>query len=80
MEKHTGRKIKVLNSDNNGKYTSEPFLQLCRDASIDRHFTVRETLQQNGVAKRMSRTLLERIRCMLSDSGLTKSFWAKALM
>jgi len=45
MEKNTGRKIKVLCSDNDGEYTSDPFLQLCHDEDIERHFTVRETPQ-----------------------------------
>ena len=47
MEKNTGRKIKVLRSDNRGEYKSDPFLKLCRDEGILRHFTVRETPQQN---------------------------------
>ncbi|CAL8990667.1 unnamed protein product, partial [Prunus brigantina] len=29
-----------------------------------KHFTVRETPQQNGVAERMNRTLLEKVRCI----------------
>jgi len=45
MEKNTGRKIKIFRSDNGGEYTSYPFLQLCCDEGIKRHFTVRETLQ-----------------------------------
>ena len=45
LEKSTGRKIKVLRSDNGGEYKSDPFLKLCRDeGKIDRHFNVRETL------------------------------------
>ena len=35
MEKSTGRKIKVLHSDKGGEYTGDPFLQLCRDESIE---------------------------------------------
>ena len=31
MEKSTGRKIKVLRSDNGGEYKSDPFLKLCHD-------------------------------------------------
>ncbi|KAH9741104.1 Integrase catalytic domain-containing protein [Citrus sinensis] len=46
---------------------------------IKRHFTVRHTLQQNGVAKRMNRTFLEKVRCMLSNAGLDKKFWAEAV-
>ena len=77
LEKSTGRKIKILRSNNGGE--SDPFLKLCRDEGIDMHFTVRETPQQNGVAERMNRTLLEKVRCMLSNTGISKSFWAEAL-
>ena len=40
LERSTGRKIKVLRSDNGGEYKSDPFLQLCLDEGIERHFTV----------------------------------------
>ena len=50
LEKSKGRKIKVLQSNNVGKYKSDPFLKLCRDEGIDRHFTVRETPQQSRKA------------------------------
>ena len=32
-----------------------------------------------GVAERMNKTLLEKIRCMLSNAGLPKNFLAEAL-
>ena len=47
MELQTGRKIKILRSDNGGEYKSDLFMQLCHDKSIERHFTVRKTPQQN---------------------------------
>ncbi|KAE8682964.1 Beta-glucosidase 24 [Hibiscus syriacus] len=34
----------------------------------------------NVVAERMNRTLVEKIRCMLSNAGLGKEFWAEALV
>ncbi|KAH9668753.1 retrovirus-related pol polyprotein from transposon TNT 1-94-like protein [Citrus sinensis] len=34
---------------------------------------------ENGVAERMNRTLLEKVRCMLSNAGLDKKFWAEAV-
>ncbi|GKD01224.1 retrovirus-related pol polyprotein from transposon TNT 1-94 [Tanacetum coccineum] len=43
------------------------------------HFTVKHTPQQNGVAERMNRTLLEKVRCMLSNAGLGKEFWAEVV-
>ncbi|KAG8497200.1 hypothetical protein CXB51_008576 [Gossypium anomalum] len=39
----------------------------------------KDTPQQNGVAERMNQTILEKVRCMLSNVGLGKEFWAKAV-
>ncbi|KAM2793311.1 hypothetical protein PS2_004857 [Malus domestica] len=79
VENQTGRKIKILRSDNGGKYTYDPFFKVCKEEGIVRHFSVRGTPQQNEVAERLNRTLLEKVRCMLSQSGLSKSSWAKAV-
>ncbi|KAH9761919.1 Integrase catalytic domain-containing protein [Citrus sinensis] len=80
VETQTGRKIKRLRSDNSGEYKNDPFLQICQDEGIVRHFTVRDTPQQNGVVERMNRTILEKVRCMLSNAGLGKEFWAEAVV
>ena len=61
MEKSRGRKTKVLWSDNEGEYKSDPFLKLCYDESIERHFIVSKTPQQNGIAERINRTLLDMV-------------------
>ncbi|KAE8683864.1 hypothetical protein F3Y22_tig00111166pilonHSYRG00202 [Hibiscus syriacus] len=50
-----------------------------RKNGITRHKTVRNTPQQNGLAERMNRTLLKRVRCMLLNAGLPKSFWGEAV-
>ncbi|KAG8475264.1 hypothetical protein CXB51_032125 [Gossypium anomalum] len=52
--------------------------KLCKSEGIVRHLTVRHTPQQNGVAERMNRTIMEKVRCMLSNANLPKSFWAEA--
>jgi len=80
MELQRDRKIKILRFDYGGEYKSDLFPQLCRNEGIKRHFTVRETPQQNGVTERFNRTLLEKIRCLLPNSGLNKIFWADAMM
>lgn len=43
-----------------------------------RHITCTYTPQQNGVAERMNRTIMNKVRCMLSESGLGKQFWAES--
>ncbi|KAG9450470.1 hypothetical protein H6P81_010435 [Aristolochia fimbriata] len=78
IEKQTGRQIKRLRTDNGLEFSSGEFNKFCKDEGIVRHHTVRHTPQQNGVAERMNRNLLERARCMLSNAGLGKDFWAEA--
>ena len=51
----------------------------CRDKGIKREFSVARTPQQNGVAERRNRTLIEAARTMIADSKLPVTFWAKAV-
>ncbi|GJS74483.1 ribonuclease H-like domain-containing protein [Tanacetum coccineum] len=53
--------------------------QFCKMKGIKREFSVARTSQQNGVAKRKNRTLIEAARTMLADSKLPTTFWAKAV-
>ncbi|KAD7117483.1 hypothetical protein E3N88_04751 [Mikania micrantha] len=41
------------------------------------HLTVPGTPQQNGLAERMNRTQLERLRCIRLNAGLPKGFWGE---
>lgn len=54
------------------------FLAFRKQKGIQRQFVVAYTLQQNGVAKGISRTLIERIKDMLKTTGLPNSFWVEA--
>ena len=38
-----------------------------------------DTPQHNGVAERRNRTLLDMVRCMLSNSSLPEFLWGEAL-
>ncbi|GJZ34033.1 putative ribonuclease H-like domain-containing protein [Tanacetum coccineum] len=46
---------------------------------IKKEFSVARTLQQNGVAERKNKTLIEASRTMLADSLLPIPFWAEAV-
>ncbi|KAG8489027.1 hypothetical protein CXB51_017119 [Gossypium anomalum] len=78
IEKQTGKQIKYLRTDNGLEFCSDEFNRLCKSEGIMRYLTVRHTPQQNGVAERMNRTIMEKVRCMLSNANLPKSFWAEA--
>uniref|UniRef100_H3HA01 Integrase catalytic domain-containing protein n=1 Tax=Phytophthora ramorum TaxID=164328 RepID=H3HA01_PHYRM len=53
---------------------------LCDEKTIKQEFTVPYNPQQNGMAERMNRTLVEMTRCMLEESGVDKSYWCEAIM
>ncbi|KAL6326351.1 hypothetical protein AAG906_007856 [Vitis piasezkii] len=72
------RKLKSVRANNGGEYRG-PFEQYCRSHGIKLEKMVPKTPQQNGVAKRMNRTICDRIRCMLSHAKLPKSFWGEAM-
>ncbi|GJS38113.1 retrovirus-related pol polyprotein from transposon TNT 1-94 [Tanacetum coccineum] len=51
----------------------------CKEKGIKREYNVARTPQQNGVAERRNRTLIEAARTMLADSKLPTIFWAEAV-
>ncbi|KAK8926133.1 hypothetical protein KSP39_PZI018401 [Platanthera zijinensis] len=79
VENQFERKVKVLRSDNGGEYCSDAFEQYCTEQGIARQKTTPYTPEQNGVAERLNRTLIEKERCMRSWAGLGKEFWAEAV-
>jgi hypothetical protein len=76
----TGRKIKVLISDNGGEYTSKDFSGLCFETRIKREYTVPYNPQQNGVAERKNETIIEATKAMIHDWSLPMILWEEASM
>ena len=69
VENQTGRKIKKLRTDNGLEFVESEFEEFCTMNGIARHKTLVGKPQQNGIAERINRTLLEKARCMLSNVG-----------
>ena len=59
VENETDLKIKTRRSDNRGEYINDDFERYCDDNRIKMMKTVYGKPQQNGVAKRMNKTLNE---------------------
>ncbi|GJU30249.1 retrotransposon protein, putative, ty1-copia subclass, partial [Tanacetum coccineum] len=78
VENQTGRTVKKLRTNNGLEFCNREFEQLCIESRIARHLTVVGTPQQNRVAERMNKTLMDKVRCLLIQSGLPKTFWAEA--
>ncbi|GKA86991.1 retrovirus-related pol polyprotein from transposon TNT 1-94 [Tanacetum coccineum] len=77
VENQTGRTVKKLWTDNGLEFCNREFEQLYIESGIARHLTVFGTPQQNVVAECMNRTLMDKVRCLLIQSGLPKTFWAE---
>ena len=69
-EKQTGRQIKVVRSDNGKEYINSKFKNLFVRKGIVHQTTVSYSPQQNGIAERANRTLVEMSRCLLEQSDL----------
>lgn len=79
VENQSGLKVKKLRTDNGLELCNREFDGCCSESGIARHMTIAHTPQQNGLVERMNRTILERVRSILSESGLPKVFWAEAV-
>ncbi|GJZ90371.1 ribonuclease H-like domain-containing protein [Tanacetum coccineum] len=77
--KTVDHKVKVIRCDNRTEFKNKEMNQFCEMKGILRQFSVARTPQQNGVAKRRNRTLIEAARTMLADSKLPTTFWAEAV-
>jgi hypothetical protein len=78
IENLSERNIKILRSDNGGEYTSKEFVNFCKYAGIKRELTTPYNPQQNGVAKRKNKTIMEVVKTMIYDQDLPMHLWAEA--
>jgi hypothetical protein len=78
-ELETGQHAKVLRSDGGGEYTGGTLVKYLQEKGIQHEITTPDTPQHNGVAERMNRTLLDKVRAMLIDADLPESYWYDAL-
>ncbi|GKD81488.1 putative ribonuclease H-like domain-containing protein, partial [Tanacetum coccineum] len=79
IENQINHKVKIIRCDNGTEFKNNDRNQFCRIKGIKREFSVARTPQQNQVAERKNRILIEATRTMLADSLLPTTFWAKAV-
>ena len=72
------RKSKFFKSDNGGEFTGGEFKSFCTEAGIKRELSTPYNLQQNGVAERKNRTIMEAVKAMIHDQDLPMHLWAEA--
>nr|GEY84228.1 putative ribonuclease H-like domain-containing protein [Tanacetum cinerariifolium] len=79
IENQINHKVNIIRSDNGTEFKNHDLNQFYRMKGIKREFSVARTPQQNGIAERKNRTLIEAARTMLADLLLPIPFWAEAV-
>lgn len=79
VETEAGKNIKCLRTDRGGEYTSTDFSDYCKENGIRRQLTTAYTPQQNGIAERKNRTVMNMVRSLLSTRKVPRIFWPEAV-
>jgi len=80
VETQSEHKIKMFCSNNGGEYTSKGFKGFLKAHNIEKQTSTPYRLQQNEVAERANRTLVEMARSMFHAQNLKKSLWAEVVV
>jgi transposase InsO family protein len=78
IENLLNHKLKVLRTDCGGEYTDSSFQKYCSEHGIFHQFSCPHTPQQNGVAERKHRHIVETALFLISQSSLPLSYWPYA--
>jgi hypothetical protein len=78
IENLSERNFKILRLDNGGEYTSKEFVIFFKDVGIKRELTTPYNHQQNGVAEKKNRTIMEVVKIMIHYQDLSMHLWAEA--
>lgn len=79
VENQCQRKIKVFKIDDGTEYTNGAFEAFLNEIDIIYQKSAPYMPEQNELAKRMNRTLVEKARCILFDAKLEYELWAEAI-
>lgn len=80
LESDSSLPLKSVRTDGGGEYCSADWTNFLQGKGTAHELTAPYSPQQNGMAERLNRTLLEKMRCLLIWSCLPKSFWDVALL
>nr|GEX75342.1 putative ribonuclease H-like domain-containing protein [Tanacetum cinerariifolium] len=72
-------KVKTIRSDNRTEFKNKELIEFRELKGIKREYSNARTPQQNRVADRLNKTLIEAARTMLADLFLPTTFWAEAV-
>ncbi|CAI7889313.1 unnamed protein product [Closterium sp. NIES-54] len=78
-ERQTKKSVLMLHSDRGGEFLGKQFTDFMNGKGIVHDLTCPYTPQQNGMAERETRTVVESVRTMLLHMGMQHHWWHLAL-
>nr|GEV79643.1 hypothetical protein [Tanacetum cinerariifolium] len=79
VENQLNKNLKAIKCDNGTEFKNAHMIELCGSKGIKMEYSNARTPQQNRVAERKNRTLIEAARTILADSKLPTMFWTEAV-
>ena len=76
-KKQTGKAIKALRTDGEGEYVNAEMAAYLKTNGILHETTIPYIPQQNGVAERFNRTLIESTRAIMHSASIPDNLWAE---
>jgi hypothetical protein len=80
QENQSFKRIKAFKSDNGTEFTNSKVKELFTSSGIEHLLSAPYTPEQNGLIERINLTILNKIRCILTESNTTKELWPEALL
>jgi transposase InsO family protein len=73
-EAECGRKLRVLRTNNGGKFTAAEFASYCTDEGVQHHYSAPYSPQQNDVVERRNQMVVGMARALLKQRGMPTVF------
>ena len=79
VEKETRKTLKCLRFDRGGEFVSNEFNEFCNERGIRRQMSAPRTPQQNGIAERRKRSIIDCERTLMIEKNVSRKYWREAV-
>jgi transposase InsO family protein len=80
VENQKNKRMKVLRSDRGGEYFPQEFTNYCEENGLFHQRSAPYTPQQDGLAERKNRTLVDMLNAMIISARLPFNLWGEVLL
>ena len=79
VEKEIGKRLKCLRSDRGGEFICHEFNNFCIERGIKRQVSAPGTPEQNEIAERRNRSIMDCARTLMIEKNIAIKYWKEAI-